>query len=490
MPIGGSDNYLLSVFYKNKNMKKLILLLFLSPFITEAQQWYPMDVGVNNTIGNCGIGDITSYQGKIVIGGHFKYSGTTVVNSVAQWDGFHWQPMGLGVWDQGAVDQTGYAFRFFNYNSRLYCGGVFLGAGGSFVNDASHYANCIAYWDNTDWHHLSPGPSPSGVNGSVAGIGLYNNHLFFGGNFINSFDSSGSTPVHELAEWNDTTFLPPPGLLSGNYNFGFADIFEFTNYNNKLVMVGQFNSINGSPFGASGFIAGWDDSIWTTFSNGFNATAFSTVIYNGELYAAGVFTATGDNLTALNHVAKWNGTQWLQVGEGLNDTVVTLYVDTIANKLYAGGMFTQTGLGVSAKHIAEWNGNNWLEVGGGTNGVVNPIYAKDSNLYIGGGFSQVGAGINANHIACWGHSPLGVGEVKDENTLNISPNPATNEIMLTSNQKLKTIHIYIVLGEEVLKLERIANSQKAIDISSWKAGVYFVEVETEKGIVRKRLVKE
>ena len=42
----------------------------------------------------------------------------------------------------------------------------------------------------------------------------------------------------------------------------------------------------------------------------------------------------------------------------------------------------------------------------------------------------------------------------------------------------------------MLKLERIANKEKAIDISTWNAGVYFVEVETEKGIVRKKLVKE
>ena len=52
------------------------------------------------------------------------------------------------------------------------------------------------------------------------------------------------------------------------------------------------------------------------------------------------------------------------------------------------------------------------------------------------------------------------------------------------------IHIYNMLGEEMLKLERIANSEKAIDVSTWNAGVYFVEVETEKGIVRKKLVKQ
>ena len=86
---------------------------------------------------------------------------------------------------------------------------------------------------------------------------------------------------------------------------------------------------------------------------------------------------------------------------------------------------------------------------------------------------------------------VGIEELRvDGGEIEIYPNPATNEITLATNQQLKTIHIYNVLGEEVLKLERIATSEKAIDISAWNAGVYFVEVETEKGIVRRKFVKE
>ncbi len=73
--------------------------------------------------------------------------------------------------------------------------------------------------------------------------------------------------------------------------------------------------------------------------------------------------------------------------------------------------------------------------------------------------------------------------------INISPNPATNQFTIENFQlRIDVIHIYNVLGEEVL--ERIVNSEKAIDVSTWNAGVYFVEVETEKGIVRKKLVKQ
>ena len=82
-------------------------------------------------------------------------------------------------------------------------------------------------------------------------------------------------------------------------------------------------------------------------------------------------------------------------------------------------------------------------------------------------------------------------EKMEKGELSLSPNPATNEFTIkNAGLRMNAIHIYNVLGEEVLKLERIANSEKVIDVSEWKAGLYFVEVETEKGIVRRRLVKE
>ncbi len=74
--------------------------------------------------------------------------------------------------------------------------------------------------------------------------------------------------------------------------------------------------------------------------------------------------------------------------------------------------------------------------------------------------------------------------------LSLSPNPATNEFTIkNAGLRMNAILIYNVLGEEVLKLERIANSEKVIDVSEWKAGLYFVEVETEKGIVRRKVIK-
>ena len=139
------------------------------------------------------------------------------------------------------------------------------------------------------------------------------------------------------------------------------------------------------------------------------------------------------------------------------------------------------------------------------------FYAMD--LYNDGGFVMAGMAVdlraNANpaysmwlvKTDCMGNDsiwdsvncslPVGVSEVvaKDINDVLVYPNPATNQFTIENSQlRINSIHIYNVLGE--LVLERIANSEKVIDVSSWNDGVYFVEVETEKGVVRRKVVKE
>ncbi|MEI6488680.1 MAG: T9SS type A sorting domain-containing protein [Bacteroidota bacterium] len=83
----------------------------------------------------------------------------------------------------------------------------------------------------------------------------------------------------------------------------------------------------------------------------------------------------------------------------------------------------------------------------------------------------------------------GVEEIGKGN-INISPNPATNQFTIENSQlRINSIHIYNVLGEEVQSL-KLESSKLAVDLSSLANGVYFVEIDSEKGIVRKKLVKQ
>ncbi len=89
-----------------------------------------------------------------------------------------------------------------------------------------------------------------------------------------------------------------------------------------------------------------------------------------------------------------------------------------------------------------------------------------------------------------GNCYIGVGEISDSKEINIAPNPATNELIITNEDlDIKEVKMYDVMGE-------IVNSQKAtgnsvgVDLSGFAKGIYFIEVRTVRGVKRKRFVKE
>ena len=482
-------------------MKKLFVytILFFISFQIYCQQWYSM--GFLDTLasfnGDKEIYAITFYNNKITVGGDFKYTGTAVLNSVAQWGGTQWQRMSTGLWESMTVQGNGGAFAYCEYHNKLYCVGDFEGAGGIIFNP-NHYAYNIAKWDTTDWYPMTQ--PTDGFNSGGTALGVYHNNLYAGNFAGNAFDSSGSLAAQGIARWNDTVFSAV-GQLAGDFPpDGYFGAMAFTNCNNKLIVGGFFTSINGTPYGTYNGIATWNDTAWGAMGNGFNNAVLALTVFNGEVYAGGIFDSSRDGTTALNHIAKWNGTTWVQVGEGLNDTVNVLTVDSVHNKLYAGGGFTQTGLGVPAKHIAEWTGTNWQEVGGGTNRDVRALYAKDSNLYVGGFFTRAG-NVQADLIACWCvNSPLGINEPSKENEITISPNPTTSHTTITfsSEQTNTTIKITDILGQGIRNYE-LGSSPSAtlrgtksvtLDMSGYAKGIYFVQItDANKNVVNRKIIK-
>lgn len=106
------------------------------------------------------------------------------------------------------------------------------------------------------------------------------------------------------------------------------------------------------------------------------------------LYAGGAFTVLGTQ--SLNHVARWNGTAWSEVGAGLDGTVRALFVfdDGGGPALYAGGDFL-TSNGAPTAHVARWTGSSWAAVAGGVAGSVHAFAAYDD----GGGSELVAGGL-------------------------------------------------------------------------------------------------
>src|SRR6185503_17994393 len=122
----------------------------------------------------------------------------------------------------------------------------------------------------------------------------------------------------------------------------------------------------------------------------------SSIASDGQnLYACGSFVTAGH--VQANGVARWDGTNWSALGRGI-DPVYGLkpFPQTIAvsgNDIYVGGFFTSVS-GVPATNIARWDGTNWFSVGNGLVGETGvwTLIVNGEELYAGGDIGVAGTG--------------------------------------------------------------------------------------------------
>jgi hypothetical protein len=187
----------------------------------------------------------------------------------------------------------------------------------------------------------------------------------------------------------------------------------------------------GAFWGApANHLAKWDGSSWSEVGGGTDDHVFALAVYDdgsgAALYAGGNFTMVGE--VSATSIAKWDGSDWSALGNGVSGVVraLTVYDDGSGAALYVGGYFSTAGE-VSASRIAKWNGVSWSEVGGGISGFPGWPYGvatlavhddgSGAALYAAGFFSTAG-GISASSIARWdGSNWSNVGD-----GLNAAPN--------------------------------------------------------------------
>ena len=171
--------------------------------------------------------------------------------------------------------------------------------------------------------------------------------------------------------------------------------FDGTN----LYAGGTFTNAEGMPVNC---VAKWNGTNWTNLGNGVtgtdtynNISYVCDVVYDGtSLFAGGSFTNAGG--VAVNRMAKWDGTSWTNLGSGMDHVVFTLAHD--GTNLFAGGFFTSPG-----HSVAKWNGSSWIGLGSGMVGSARSVDALTyygTNLYASGGFTNAG-GVTANRVAMW-----------------------------------------------------------------------------------------
>ncbi len=72
--------------------------------------------------------------------------------------------------------------------------------------------------------------------------------------------------------------------------------------------------------------------------------------------------------------------------------------------------------------------------------------------------------------------------------MNMYPNPVVNSLTIDTDKEVKSIRIYSSNGALVRKTNLQSGSK--IDVSVLKAGIYFVNLETDDGRIIRKFIKE
>jgi hypothetical protein len=103
---------------------------------------------------------------------------------------------------------------------------------------------------------------------------------------------------------------------------------------------------------------------------------------------------------------------------------------------------------------------------------------------------------NGCYDPTYGGCVVGVSELSDVSfQLSVWPNPAQDVLNIETDSPIESIAVFNQLGNETLFMdtERSRSDQRVnqqIDISSFKSGLYFLVVKTDKGVETKKVIKQ
>lgn len=382
--VGTWQNELIVGTYKQRSVDG-----FFVPHVAryDGLRWRPLGAGVDGPVRT-----ILDFQGTLVIGGEFHWSGGTNVNGVARWDGAAWQPLGAGldgtVWDLCA------------HNGELYAAGEFSTSGGTSVGS-------VARFDGVAWQPVGT-PSYTGLGvPEVHALASDGVRLYAGGDFT----AMNGVPASHLAQWDGAAWQ---GVGGGLNNFGYASVWDLLAHNGRLYVAGGFGTAGAVT---ADDVAVWDGANWAplgpNLSNQiYGADARSLCVFQGDVYVGGSFNVLGGT-TPVHRIVRHDGATLQPCGGAVDAEVNPASIFAMAawdGRLFCGGEFqgiVQPGApsfpATACFHIASFDGAFWSRLGSGDHGLsaeAKVVGTWQGKRVIGGRMSYAGAA-NATGLALW-----------------------------------------------------------------------------------------
>ena len=232
----------------------------------------------------------------------------------------------------------------------------------------------VARWDGADWtdlgdrfDHPTQDAEPDAIAVDSAG------NVYLSGNFTRVYNTSGPfVLVNRVARWNAQTQLWE--AMGGGVSVSLERRLALLGDDVYVGGIGTAFNPGGIPVQVSG-IGRWNvtSNSWSPVGQGLSggtAVAVLSMISAGsDIYVGGSFTTAtnpGGAQVTVNNIARWDGAQWLPLGQGLfysTSTVLVwaLAVNSAGNVLVSGlfeGARNSNGTPVNGP-IVGWDGSQW-----------------------------------------------------------------------------------------------------------------------------------
>ena len=348
--------------------------------------WQALGSGTQSTVVPFfgGVYALAEMAGELVAAGAFDLADGGPAFKVARWNGAAWTPMGSGIEQGGAFGVPSAVFVLQRTaNGELFAAGDFRTVGG---RDGVG----LARWNGSSWTPVQP----MGIgNGTTAVHRTASGDVYLGGTFR---DIDGVV-CNGIARRVGNGWQPLGSGILDNTGTGALVSRICSLPSGELVVGGGFPAAGGVPAAA---LAAWNGTSWSALGTGLANTSGSPpsvqalhATDNGDLYVAGSFDLAGG--VAVESVARWDGSQWSAIGNGLGPAFLFAVTAGPTGEVYVAGGLSLGGL-FQPDQIAVGSGGSWQAIGLADGPVFELLVLPNGDLLAGGTFQSV----NGQPVGC------------------------------------------------------------------------------------------
>ncbi|PSG90320.1 T9SS type A sorting domain-containing protein [Aurantibacter aestuarii] len=481
-------------------MKQFLLLLII-PFLSISQVQIGQDIDGEAAGDFSGFSTDISGDGTIIAIGSINNDGNGSNSGhvrVYENQSGVWTQIGQDIDGEVAEDRSGWSVSISSDGSVVAIGAINNDGNGSNSGHVRVFENLNSVW--TQIGQDINGEEAGDTFGRSVDLSENGNILAVGAESNNS--NTGHVRVFENLNGVWTQIGQDiDGEAVGDF---FGGSVSLSNDGNIIAIGGRNNDGNGSD---SGHVRIYENlnGVWAQIGQDIDGEASNDLFGisvdlndSGNILAAGAILNSGNGFWS-GHIRVFNNLNgvWTQIGQdidGLNSqdqSGRSVSLNSSGNVVSVGASDNSNGY---ARVFENINGN-WILAGNIINGEsaldnfgFSVNLSSNSNNVIIGGYTNDGNGSNSGHVRIFDIS--GITLASDNFVLdnfNISPNPTTDKVTLklNSNLELQQVTVYNYFGQNIKTTQ-----STEVDLSDVSTGVYFIEIETNKGKASRKIIKK